>query len=76
MDELWCECDILREDDVLQFPEFRPQNIFMVQIAANCISEDISLLINGKHHYCAVILENTKTDRQHLRFCLVRWSSC
>lgn len=57
MDELWSECDILREDDVLQFPEFLPQNIFMVQLAANCISEDISLL-NGKQHY-RVILENT-----------------
>lgn len=32
MDELWCECDIQRKDDVLQFLEFRPQNIFMVQM--------------------------------------------
>lgn len=58
------------------FLSFAPQNIFMVQIAANCISEDITVLINGKHHYRVVILENTKTDRQHLRFCLVHWSSC
>lgn len=47
MDELWCEWIILREDDVLQFPEFCPQNIFIVQIAVNRISEDISVLING-----------------------------
>lgn len=28
MDELWCECDILRGNDVLQFPEFRTTEHF------------------------------------------------
>lgn len=52
MDEL--RYDILR-DDILQFPEFRPHNTFIVLIAANCVCED-SALINGKQHYRVVIL--------------------
>lgn len=52
MDEL--RYDIVR-DDIPQIPEFRPHNIFIVLIAANCICED-SVLINGKQHYCTVIL--------------------
>lgn len=64
MDEL--RYDILRAD-ILQFPEFHPHNIFIVLIAAKCVCED-SGLINGKQHYCVVILRRYQSREASAAF--------